>query len=125
MLILRENQKGQFHLENLGVKWGGPQGDEYFSLRIEGKSHGLILEVDDVTIFDLDPKVNLSGREFNENRIFLPDLIRVRASPRELTIEVAPGSFYDLIKERVAMGGAKITAGLPVTVYYRGLVEAA
>lgn len=125
MLTIRENKNGLFFVENFGQNWGGPKGKEFFPLRIESKKFDLILEVEDATVFDLDPKLKVNSREFRENRIFLTDLIRIKKGVKELTLEVAHGSLYDLIKERVAEGGAKISSELPISVYYRGLLEAA
>ena len=121
--VIRENENGLFHIENFGIQWAGEAGTNKFSILVDSPSHGFQLAIPEASIFDLVTHIDLRSREFKNNKIYVPNILKVRSSIRELVVEASSGTLYDFLKESAAEDKCSIHSPLPVAFYWQGYEE--
>lgn len=119
-VIVRENQNGQFHLQQFGVSIAGAKGELPFSLLIESKNKDLHLEFSDVKLFDLFSRFDLKSSLFTSDQFELKDFVRVSFEANECVVEACGGALYDFFKERAASGKCMLRCARPISFYWRG-----
>jgi len=124
-VIIQENRSGEFHLEGFGQEVAGANGLKEFRLVIESEALDFRLEFPLVTAFDLFTKLDLGSPEFIQGKMRFPSILKVKVKAREVVIEAATGSLYDLLKERGASGDCVIHSRLPVAFFWSGNSRAA
>lgn len=68
MFEIEQNSEGKIHLEDFGVKYGGPRGRDKFSIKVVLLDGTVFGPIDDIKESDMFDKLDVNGEHYKANK---------------------------------------------------------